>query len=121
VEEKMDLPEIPPVELPAALRWTAPTDKTFILELGMRYAHKQNRINEEFGENETPSFAVAHVRALFIPVSGWEVELGIENLLNRNYHEHLTREALLPVGDLTAGDEIPAPGRTFVVSTRYRW
>ncbi|MGD8396981.1 MAG: hypothetical protein PVF43_16045 [Candidatus Eiseniibacteriota bacterium] len=46
------------------------------------------------------------------------MEIGVENLLDRRYHEHLTHEALLPVGDLAAGDEIPAPGRAIWVDVR---
>jgi outer membrane receptor protein involved in Fe transport len=46
------------------------------------------------------------------------MEAGVENLFNEDYNEHLTREALLPVGDLKQGDEVPAPGRSFQISFR---
>jgi outer membrane receptor protein involved in Fe transport len=49
------------------------------------------------------------------------IEAGIENLLNRLYHEHLTREALMPVGDLAAGDEIPESGRWAYIQLRMTW
>jgi outer membrane receptor protein involved in Fe transport len=51
---------------------------------------------------------------------GIELRVGVENLLDKEYHDHLTREAIMPVGDLGAGDEIPQPGRSIVVGVRYR-
>ncbi|MGA0369771.1 MAG: hypothetical protein ACO3N7_10015, partial [Kiritimatiellia bacterium] len=67
------------------------------------------------------SFAVLHLRGGTEIRPGWTLEAGIENLLDREYHEHLTREVLLPEGDLMAGDEVPNPGRTFTLSTRINW
>jgi outer membrane receptor protein involved in Fe transport len=46
------------------------------------------------------------------------LEAGVENLLDTTYHEHLTREVALPVGDLRQGDEVPAPGRYAYLTLR---
>ncbi len=116
-----DLPEIPPLEFDAALRWEGSQESRPYGELGMRFAYKQDHIDPAFGEDETPSFAVLHLRGGMEIVPGWIIEAGIENLLDREYHEHLTREALMPLGDLAAGDEVPAPGRSFTLSTRINW
>ncbi|MDF3130372.1 TonB-dependent receptor [Kiritimatiellaeota bacterium B1221] len=116
-----DLPEIPPMEFDAALRWEGSQESHPYGEFGMRFAYKQDHIDSAFGEDETPSFAVLHLRGGMEVLPGWIIEAGIENLLDREYHEHLTREALLPLGDLAAGDEVPAPGRSFTLSTRINW
>jgi len=116
-----DLPEIPPLELRTALRWAGTQEQRPYAELGMRFAYKQENIDPTFGEDETPSFAVLHLRGGYELRPGWMLEAGIENLLDRNYHEHLTREAILPIGDLAAGDEVPSPGRSFTLSTRINW
>ncbi|MGA0333845.1 MAG: TonB-dependent receptor domain-containing protein [Kiritimatiellia bacterium] len=119
--EGKDLPEIPPLEIHTALRWEAPSEQNSYAEFGMRFAYRQDRIDPEFGEDATPSFAVLHLRGGTEIRPGWTLEAGIENLLDREYHEHLTREVLLPEGDLMAGDEVPNPGRTFTLSTRINW
>jgi len=115
------VPETPPLELHGALQWSPASEWNPVAELGLRYVHKQDQIDPAFGEDATPSFALVHVRVQFQPVENWWVEAGIENLLDRTYHEHLTREALLPVGDLQAGDEVPGPGRSFTLAVRTRW
>ncbi|MCC5846614.1 MAG: TonB-dependent receptor [Verrucomicrobia bacterium] len=115
------LPEMPPMEIEAALRWEGVQETEPFLEFGLRSATRQTRVNEAFGENETPSFTVFHIRSGFSPRPGWRIETGVENLFNRNYHEHLTREAVFAGGDLSPGDEIPEPERSFYVSLRFRW
>ncbi len=48
-----------------------------------------------------------------VPVANaLRVRVGVENLLDTEFHEHLTREAIMAVDDLAAGDEIAAPGRS---------
>jgi iron complex outermembrane receptor protein len=116
-----DLPEIPPLETAAALRWERESASDPWMEFGLRHAHKQTQIDRDFGEDETPSFAVFHLRCGFSPRPGLRLEAGVENLFDRQYHEHLTREAVLPVGDLALGDEIPAPGRSFALSVQVQW
>ena len=51
----------------------------------------------------------------------WQLTVTVENLFDRTYHEHLTREAYLPVGDLAAGDEVPEPGlgATLTLAARF--
>lgn len=121
VDGREDLPEMPPLEIRCALRWIPERRFNPSAEIGLRYAHRQDRINRDFGEDATPSFTVLHLRIGFEPAPGWTVEAGVDNLLDRGYHEHLTREALLPVGDLRAGDEVPAPGRNVHLNLAYRW
>ena len=112
------LPEIPPLEGRAAARADYGERHPWWCELGGRFVDAQTRIDETFPENETPGFAVWHLRG-GVEIADWlQLRAGIENLFDKEYHEHLTREAALPVGDLMAGDEIPAPGRGFYLSLR---
>jgi iron complex outermembrane receptor protein len=112
-----DLPEIPPLEGQAALRFDSGTDRfPCWLQFGGRFANRQDEIDPLFGEDATGGFVVLHLRGGVELWRGLSLQAGIENLLDREYHEHLTRETALPVGDLGAGDEIPAPGRHVYVT-----
>jgi outer membrane receptor protein involved in Fe transport len=88
------------------------------VELQWRFAARQDRVDETFPENETPSWNTLNLRMGWEPSDGTEFEVGVANLLDENYHLHLTREALLPVGDLGAGDEVPEPGRYAYLAAR---
>jgi iron complex outermembrane receptor protein len=118
-DESKPLPEIPPLEGRAAVRYAFGGPLPGWAELGGRFADDQHRIDAEFPEDRTPGFAVWHLRGRLELGRGIELQVGVENLLDREYHEHLTRETKLPVGDLGAGDEIPQPGRAVVVALRY--
>jgi iron complex outermembrane receptor protein len=116
-EEKRDLPEIPPLQLDAALRYAREQSaRPWWLQVGAQFAARQNKVDPLFPENETPSFQVFHVRGGIEVARGVNLEAGIENLFDEDYHEHLTREAVLAGGGLKPGDEIPAPGRYAHVS-----
>lgn len=105
-----DLPEIPPLSGDAALRYESASARAWWIETGLRFAARQDKIDPLFSEDETPSFAVAHLRGGVKLTRSVTLEAGIENLFDEDYHEHLTRETVLATGDLQAGDEVPAPG-----------
>lgn len=114
-----DLPEIPPLNGFAALRATGWSAIRGWLETGVIFAARQDRVDEAFPENSTPSWYALHLKAGCTVREAWGFEIGIENLLDQEYHRHLTREALLPVGDLAAGQEIPEPGRFLYATLTY--
>lgn len=121
VSDQRPLPEIPPWELAVALRTAHSTPVPWWAELGTRVVGPQDRIDPEFPEDRTPAFSVMHLRAGAGPWHALQIEAGIENLLDADYHEHLTREAVMAAGDLAPGDEIPAPGRSFNLGVRARF
>ncbi len=112
-----DLPEMPPLEGSAALRW----ERRAHAELGVDFAARQERIDTGFGEGETPGYAVAYFRLGANLRPGLRIEAGIENLFDKTYARHLTRNAVMPVGDLRPGDRIPEPGRSFTLALRAQW
>ena len=105
------LPEIPPLEFALAGRWSFPGRVSGWLQLGGRYAAEADRIDPDFPEDETPSFTVWHLRGRFDVARYLGIEAGVENLLNEEYWEHLTREAASNVPGLIPGQNIPQPGR----------
>ena len=119
--ESKDLPEIPPLMGRAGMRYDAEGTHAWSLEAMCRFASKQDRIDEEFGENATAGYGVLDLRVTSQLSSHWSIDAGIENVLDKNYVDHLTREAVVPSGDLKAGDDIPQPGRLAFVSLRSEW
>jgi len=85
------------------------------LELGGRFVAEQDRVDERFPEDRTPGHAVFHLRAGLGVGENVRLELGVENLLDREYHDHLTPPVVVGAGDLEPGDDVPAPGRTFLL------
>jgi iron complex outermembrane receptor protein len=114
--DERDLPEIPPLEGTAAVRLAVDPGRPATLELAGRFALRQPFVDPEFPEDETPAWGTLAVRGEIDLPARVRLRAAVENLLDAEYHEHLTREALLPVGDLAAGDEIPSPGRSVELS-----
>jgi|GEM_PF-788006 len=113
-----DLPLIPPLFGRAALRAKGEAPTTWWAEVGVRFAAEQNAVDPGYPEDPSPAWAVLDVRVGLELDDDLRLELGVRNLLDTTWHDHLTREAMLPVGGLAAGDEIPAPGRSFFASAR---
>lgn len=63
----------------------------FSAQLESEAALKQNRFNEKAGEDATPGYVIVHLRlGCFLNIAGrrTEIQSGIENLLDKKYHEH---------------------------------
>lgn len=112
-----DLPEIPPMEGSAALRWEGPA----FVQFGVNFAARQSKIDPDFGERETAGYAITHLRLGADLRPGIRIEAGVENLFDTEYARHLTRDAVMAVGDLRPGDRIPEPGRSFTLALRADW
>jgi iron complex outermembrane receptor protein len=112
------LPEIPPWVLASALRVSLGRSYPWWGQVGGRYVAEQDRIDVAFGENATPAHFTVHVRGGVRFFEGWDLEAAVENVLNEDYHDHLTRESAFTVGALTQGGEIPAEGRSLHLGIR---
>lgn len=113
-----DLPEIPPLNGQLGLRYDADGQRPWWTEAGLRFASRQDRIDELFPEDETPSWQVVDLRVGVTLAEGLELEAGVENLFDEDYHDHLSREVAVPSGDLRPGDEVPSPGRSVYLTVR---
>ncbi len=113
-----NLPEIPPLSGSAAIRYDALSKRPWWLQAGLEFAADQNSIDTLFPEDTTSSWDVYHLRGGINLNDTLALEAGIENLFDEEYSKHLTREAMLATGDLTAGAEIPEPSRYGYVSLK---
>ncbi|MFW5757936.1 MAG: TonB-dependent receptor domain-containing protein [Bacteroidota bacterium] len=111
-EREEPLPEIAPLDIRYALFGNY-VKKRLRPELIFRYAAQQRRASDEFGETETPSFSLLDINIGYQITSGLSVNAGVNNLLDENYFEHLTRS-------VRATDApIFAPGRNFFAKLNF--
>lgn len=110
-DDDTPLPEIPPLEGRLGFRynyfdwgmWLSPT---------LRLVQSQHRIDTAFGEDVTDSFATVDLGAGWRFLGRHELTASVENLFDKNYNEHLTRESPFD------GREIYEPGRVVTVGFR---
>jgi iron complex outermembrane receptor protein len=106
-----DLPRIPPLEGRVACRVDFTGKVPWWAQFGCRLAARQTKIDADFPESETPGYAVFHLRGGFKVFHRLRIDVGVENLFDQEYTEHLTPWAPVGAGDLKRGDAIPEPGR----------
>lgn len=90
---------------------------TFSLTLAGRVVMKQDRIDPDFGNSigldnrgTTPGFETANVSMSWKPLKQVQVSMGVDNIFNRDYFEHLARNMGGTIGALAVG-RIHEPGR----------
>jgi iron complex outermembrane receptor protein len=112
LERGEPLPEIAPLDVRYAIYGSYLKDR-LRPELIFRYVAEQSRVSAEFGETVTPSFSLLDVKIGYQITSGLAVNAGVNNLLDENYFEHLTRSV--------RGTNAPifAPGRNFFLNLNY--
>ncbi|MBL6448248.1 TonB-dependent receptor [Fulvivirga sp. 29W222] len=90
LERNEPLPEIAPLDFRYALYGSYFAGR-LRPEVIFRYVAEQSRISEEFGETKTPSFGLLDVKVGYQISKGLSANIGVNNLLNENYYEHLNR------------------------------
>ena len=80
-----DLAEIPPFKANLALRWDV---HAFFAEAEEVYAARQDRVDVRLREEPTPAWFITNLRA-GVQYRGWKGFLGVRNLLDKMYVEHL--------------------------------
>ncbi len=115
------LPMIPPLESTVGLR-LHDSDKgsRWGIEIAARMVHTQNRPGvisllgtPEVVEEATPGFVVWNLRSYYNVRKNFSIVAGIDNLLNRNYQEHLDLRLFgptLPVQYPSSATRVLEPG-----------
>jgi iron complex outermembrane receptor protein len=82
------LPMISPLRNSSSLRWRG---NLFSLQAESDWSLAQNRFSPAAGEDATPAFLLLHLRGSYAAILGkqkLELQGGVENILDRKYHEH---------------------------------
>ncbi len=104
LEREEPLPEIAPFDIRYSL-YGSYLKNRLRPELLFRYVAEQSRISREFGETPTPSFALLDVKVGYQISEAFSFSVGVNNLLDENYYEHLNRSVR------GTSNPIFAPGR----------
>lgn len=104
----------PLFQMPAdeiSVGWKGEITPAWTLDVNGRFVRRQNRVATVFSrgsENATPGFATADIGATWRYSKSQSLRLGVKNLFDRKYHEHLA-EGL-------SGQEVDMPGRSLILT-----
>jgi iron complex outermembrane receptor protein len=86
----------------------------------VRAAAQQHKVSSYNDEQKSGGWAILNLRTQWSD-SRWQLHGGVENLFDKNYHDHLAGINRVNDGDVGVGDPIPAAGRFGYVQARYYW
>ncbi len=114
IERDEPLPEIAPLDFRYILSGSYLKHK-LTPEISFRYVADQNRISNEFGETATPSFVLLDAKVGFQISESLMINVGVNNLFDKNYYEHLNRSVR------GTNDPIFAPGRNIFANINFNF
>jgi iron complex outermembrane recepter protein len=110
LKRKDPLPEIAPMDLRYRISGHFLRNKLHP-EISLRQVMQQPRTSTEYGETVTPAFFLADLNVSYTVMDHLSISSGIQNVLDKNYYEHLTRSV--------SGNRelrIYAPGRSYYIA-----
>jgi len=82
----------------------------------------QNDVAEYNAELKSAGYALLHVRGEIHPAPGFNVGVGIENLLDKDYADHTSGiNRVMGNDDVAPNDKIPGQGRNVYITASYEW
>jgi len=75
------------------------------------WADAQNHVSDLQGESPSPGYGLLNLRLAKLFAQTLRVEVGVENLLDKRYADHLGGVNRVAGGDLATGERIPGAGR----------
>ncbi|MDP1833099.1 MAG: TonB-dependent copper receptor [Geothrix sp.] len=122
--DRRPLAQIPPLEARLGLGYERETWSSGLLVRGVtrqdRYAVNQgNIVGQDLGA--TPGFAILSLNAGWKIAKGWLVTGGVDNLLNRAYAEHISRNTSAIPGYVVQSIRVNEPGRTLWMKASLRF
>ena len=85
------------------------------------WAQAQNRVADSVGETRSPGYAVFNLRFAKTFMKTLRVEVGVENLMDKRYADHLGGVNRVTGGDLATGERIPSAGRFAYTSVTWEF
>lgn len=79
----------------------------------------QNRVSATNGEAKTSGYVLTSLYGHWIARPGLRLDVGIENLFDRSYVEHLAGYNRIAQSDVAVGARLPGPGRSAFIKLRW--
>lgn len=105
-----DLYRIAPVQGRTTLSWNPAFGSVGIEGL---YAGRQSHVSVTNGETPTDGWAILNLFASWRPWEGLALAVGLDNMLDEPYADHLAGTNRVASSAAAVGDKVPAPGRSF--------
>jgi len=86
---------------------------TWVVAIEGVYAASQNNVSVTNGESPSRRWGAMNLYAQWEPIAQLGLEFGIDNVTDNEYADHLSGIARFTSPGVTAGDPIPAPGRSY--------
>jgi iron complex outermembrane recepter protein len=83
------------------------------------WAASQNHVSEMQGEQKSPGYGLLNLRGARSFGGGIRIEVGIENLFDKRYADHLGGTNRVSRGDLEVGQKVPGAGRFAYTSVNW--
>jgi iron complex outermembrane recepter protein len=113
VIENDPLTEIPPFDASLVLYCKLVSGK-LVPKLNLRAVAPQNHVSEAFYELKTPGFVLAGLSVNYRYNSSLTITVGVNNIFDQGYYEHLNRAVVGSTGNLTE------PGRSFYMNLFFK-
>lgn len=81
----------------------------------------QDDVSAFNAEEPTPGYVLLNLRGEYQPVKGLNLALGVDNLLDKRYAEHVGSFNRVVQPDLAVGERIPSYGRNVFVNANFTW
>ena len=105
------LAEIPPLSSNLSLSYMR---KKFFASLNGRFVAEQTRVSTSFNESPSDGFSVFDAKIAYKPLKNLSVELGVNNIFDVTYYEHLSR----PYKNMPEQSLFYEPGTNFLLSVK---
>lgn len=85
---------------------------------GVAYA-RQNKVSKTNSETKSDNYAIANLRGGFNIMRNLVITVGIENIFDRNYRNHLSGINRVAASDVPVGERLPGTGRNYLATLEY--
>lgn len=82
---------------------------------------KQNKVSKTNNETKTDSYALLNLTAGFSPARNLNFTLGVENVFNKEYEDHLSGINRVANSDVSVGKRVPGSGRGVFGNLSYQF
>jgi len=84
-------------------------------------AARQDRVSQTNRETATPGYGIMNLYAGWEPLSGLRLTVGIDNVTDALYRDHISGINRVANSDVAQGERVPGAGRNFYGRVAWRW